>query len=114
MLVNRNGELETDGNVAVIQEYTLKHDIAGFTYDNGPYFVMERYDDRLPSFQRHVQPFKRTGPFLHCLSGSISTSALFVDLGLGPAYWVLAFFCLISSFYFILFFLFLPTCARLS
>jgi len=43
MFVNRDGELETDGNVPVIQEYSLKHDNAGLTFDNGPYFVMERY-----------------------------------------------------------------------
>jgi len=43
MFMNRNGDLETDGSVPVIQEYTLKHDNAGFTFDNGPYFVMERY-----------------------------------------------------------------------
>jgi len=42
MFVHRNGELETEGNVPVIQEYTLKHDNAGYTFDNGPYFVMER------------------------------------------------------------------------
>jgi len=42
MLVSRSGELETDGNLPVIQEFTLKHDTAGFTFDNGPYFVMER------------------------------------------------------------------------
>jgi len=42
ILVSRNGELVTDGYVPIIQEHTLKHDNAGFTYDNGPYFVMER------------------------------------------------------------------------
>ena len=42
MFFNRNGELETDGNVPVIQEYSLRHDNAGYTFDNGPYFVMER------------------------------------------------------------------------
>jgi len=42
MFVNRNGELETDGSVPVVQEFSLRHDNAGYTFDNGPYFVMER------------------------------------------------------------------------
>jgi len=42
MFVNRNGELETGGGVPIVQEFSLKHDNAGFTFDNGPYFVMER------------------------------------------------------------------------
>jgi len=45
MFVNRNGELETDGTVPVIPEDTLKHDNSGFTFDNGPYFVMERFEN---------------------------------------------------------------------
>jgi len=105
MLVNRNGELETDGNVAVIQEYTLKHDIAGFTYDNGPYFVMERYDDRLHHFS--AMSNRSNGQVLSStvfLVPFLNPLLALLDLGLGPAYWVLAFVCLISSFYFILFF----------
>jgi len=44
MSVRRNGELMTFGNVPIIQEFNLKHDSSGVTFDNGPYFVMERYD----------------------------------------------------------------------
>jgi len=34
----------TGGSVPIIQEFSLKHDNSGMTFDNGPYFVMERYD----------------------------------------------------------------------
>jgi len=43
MSVGRNGRLVTGGNVPVIQEFSLKHDNSGITFDNGPYFVMERH-----------------------------------------------------------------------
>jgi len=54
MLVSRNGELETDGNVPVIQECILKHDEEGFTFNNGPYFVMERFGKLSTRFEIKV------------------------------------------------------------
>jgi len=44
MSLRRSGELMTGGSVPIIQEFSLKHDNSGMTFDNGPYFVMERYD----------------------------------------------------------------------